>query len=346
MKPYEVAIVGSGPAGLSAALGLARVHRHVLVCSSQSNRNRFAPAMHNVLSRDSQAPDEFLNTARQQIASYGTVDFQDSIIKSASVVPNAGEMGLERSLFELRADSGSSWRAKKLVLATGVLDVFPDIPGYEENWGTNIYNCLFCEGHERAGTTAGILGFSTPYHLQNFFTILRFGCKEVHIFLDPKAPPLDKNAEDALRIAMLRGAKVHVETIQCLESLGTDQHRGGLRAVLKDSEKSPIDLGFLWHPPNVKLAAPHLLDDLLLEADTSSSMTLLKCAKPFGETNRTGVFVAGDASTPLANIPNAMASGSLVAVGAHFQLLAEEESLARAEMEACRRGLNINAATG
>lgn len=139
MEDHDVVVIGGGSAGLSTARGLAQVHRRTLLISSQQSRNCFVPAMHNVLFRDTENPRAFLATAKAHIEAYGFVDFVKASICFATAVPNEGVMGMERPMFEIQDSSGRAWRAKKLVLAIGVRDVYPDITGYEENWGTNMY---------------------------------------------------------------------------------------------------------------------------------------------------------------------------------------------------------------
>jgi len=130
---YDALIIGGGPAGLSAALGLCRMHRTTAVFSHGQFRNEGAIAMHNVASRDGQKPAEFRGTTREQILKYGLTDFLNTkIVKMYKESFDAFEG------FEIKSQDGRIWRGRKLVMAMGSKDIFPSIPGYVENWPHNM----------------------------------------------------------------------------------------------------------------------------------------------------------------------------------------------------------------
>ena len=125
---YDVLIIGAGPAGLSTALGLARQTYSALVFDSKQYRNAAADRMHNVLSWDHKPPAEFRAAARENILSrYRSIHFKEATIVSAAK-RNDG-------LFEVTDAEQNTYQGKKLALATGVTDVFPDIRGFGELWG-------------------------------------------------------------------------------------------------------------------------------------------------------------------------------------------------------------------
>lgn len=129
---FDCLVIGGGPAGLSAALGLGRQLRSTLVFDSQKYRNRYAERMHNILTWDHKTAPEFRAAARQNIeARYDMIRFKNATIASA-VKMNDG-------IFELTDTQDQKYRGKKLVLATGVTDLFPDIKGFEQLWGKTMY---------------------------------------------------------------------------------------------------------------------------------------------------------------------------------------------------------------
>ena len=132
---YDAIILGAGPAGLSTALALARVRRSALVLSHKVFRNEGVTAMHNVLSRDGSNPEEFRRVAREQIESYGTgIKFvEGEVIRLGKATLSDGYQG-----FEAEDKRARRWQSKKLVLAMGSKDIFPDIDGYAENWPDNM----------------------------------------------------------------------------------------------------------------------------------------------------------------------------------------------------------------
>lgn len=140
---YDALIIGAGPGGLSAALGLSRVHRTKVVFTKPQNagfRNQGAHEIHNILTRDCTPPAKFRQMARDEIEKYGTTDFIEAEIASLKKVEPANEDGLDAipSYYEATDNEGRNWRGRKVLLATGSIEVLPDIPGYKENWAVNM----------------------------------------------------------------------------------------------------------------------------------------------------------------------------------------------------------------
>ena len=131
----DVLIIGAGPAGLSCATGLARQLHTAVVFDSGVYRNSLTKHMHNVLTWDHRDPADFRQKGREDILRrYTTINFQDTEIKSVAKT--------EKEQFELKDVHGKTWTGRKLVLATGVRDVYPDIEGYDECWGLGMYASL------------------------------------------------------------------------------------------------------------------------------------------------------------------------------------------------------------
>lgn len=141
-KIYDALIAGSGPAGLSAALGLSRVRRTVAIFTKPNGpgfRNEGTPEMHNVLSRDGTAPPEFVAIGAEQVRKYGHTDFFETELvnfRETSIMLHENQEPVQG--FEVEDTDGKVWKGRKLVLAMGCVDVFPDIQGYRENWPENM----------------------------------------------------------------------------------------------------------------------------------------------------------------------------------------------------------------
>ncbi|KAH8655882.1 pyridine nucleotide-disulfide oxidoreductase-like protein [Xylariales sp. PMI_506] len=152
---YDAIIVGGGPAGLSALSGLARVRRKVLLIDSGVYRNDPTRKMHDVLGYDGVAPAYFRNAARQQIATYDTIQMVNGTV--TSIVP----LDKNNTSFNVTADflngGNQTITARKIVLATGMRDILPSTPGLSEAWGKGIYWCPWCDGHESADQSLGLL---------------------------------------------------------------------------------------------------------------------------------------------------------------------------------------------
>ncbi len=136
---YDVVVVGGGSAGLSAALVLGRSRRRTLVLDAGEPRNAPSSGVHGFFTRDGILLKELLDIGREQLEPYPSVE-----VRSARVTGASGENGD----FEVVLDGGTVTRARKLLLATGVVDELPDKPGFEELWGRSVYHCPYCHGWE------------------------------------------------------------------------------------------------------------------------------------------------------------------------------------------------------
>jgi thioredoxin reductase len=146
---YDVIIVGAGPAGLSAALMLGRSRRRVLVCDSGHPRNAASHALHGFLTRDGIAPAEFLRIAREQLRQYETVELRDIEVAAAEC---------RDSRFHITLVDGTILVARKLLIATGVADRLPEIPGFDRLYGLSVFHCPYCDGWEVRDRPLAIYG--------------------------------------------------------------------------------------------------------------------------------------------------------------------------------------------
>jgi thioredoxin reductase len=137
---FDVIIVGAGPAGLSAALMLGRCRRSVLVFDSGRPRNAPSHALHGYLTRDGIPPAEFLRIARAELGTYETVQLCEGEVTGAESQADGR--------FQVTLASGQHFRSRKLLLATGVVDNLPDIPGFRELYGRSVFHCPYCDGWE------------------------------------------------------------------------------------------------------------------------------------------------------------------------------------------------------
>ncbi len=138
---YDAIIIGGGPAGLQAALTLGRMHRRTLLLDAGTYRNSTVRHAHNLLTNDGRDPAELRRIARAEIAAYDTVEIRDAA--AAAVARDEGSLTVTVGDERLRTHA--------VILATGVTDELPPIPGLAEHWGDTVANCPFCHGHEFAG---------------------------------------------------------------------------------------------------------------------------------------------------------------------------------------------------
>ena len=142
---YDVVVVGGGAAGLSAALVLGRARRRVAVVDAGAPRNAPAAHMHGFLSRDGMPPADLLAAGRAEVTGYGVELIEDQVVEI--------EAG-----FVVRLASGNVLKGRRVVIATGVHDELPEIPGVRERWGRDLLHCPYCHGWEVRDQPIGVLG--------------------------------------------------------------------------------------------------------------------------------------------------------------------------------------------
>jgi thioredoxin reductase len=148
-EPFDVVIVGGGPAGLSAALVLGRCRRRVLVCDSGTPRNARASALHGFLTRDGTPPLELLRLGRDELLAYG-IEPRNTVVTDVIRVSS--------DQFEVVLEGGERLATRSVLLATGVQDELPQIPGLADCYGISVHHCPYCDGWEVRDRTVGALG--------------------------------------------------------------------------------------------------------------------------------------------------------------------------------------------
>src|SRR4051812_4607360 len=147
MELLDCIIIGGGPAGLNAAVVLGRCRRKVLLFDTEQYRNRFSHGMHNYLTRDDILPSEFIRICQEELEKYSVQKLTSRIV---SAIRNA------EGLFRVRDDKGSFYIAKKLLVATGLSDNVPNIPGFNEMYGRSVFHCPYCDGWEVRDKRVGV----------------------------------------------------------------------------------------------------------------------------------------------------------------------------------------------
>jgi thioredoxin reductase len=145
---YDVVIVGGGPAGLSAALVLGRCRRRVLICDAGTPRNAAARALHGYLTRDGVEPLELLRIGRDELQPYG-IELRRVVVTD---VVRSGE------LFDVLIGTADRVRAHAVLLATGIQDELPAVPGLADCYGTTVHHCPYCDGWEHREKALAVIG--------------------------------------------------------------------------------------------------------------------------------------------------------------------------------------------
>jgi thioredoxin reductase len=296
--PYDALVVGGSWAGLSAAMQLARARRRVLVVDAGRPRNRFAHASHGFLGQDGRPPAAILETARAQVLAYPTAELLRD--EATHAEPRDGA-------FAVTLASGATLHARRLVLATGVVDELPDVPGLRERWGTTVLHCPYCHGYEVADGRLGVLAVGEQSVHQAL--LLPDWSAHVTLFTNGAFEPT------AAQLATLAGRGVRVEPRRIAELVGDDRALAGVR--LADGGEV-IGLDALFTASRTHMASP-LAEQLGCASD----------AGPFGPVIRTdarkettvpGVYAAGDAARVPHNATWASADGVTAGVYAHQSL--------------------------
>ncbi|KAH7325834.1 thioredoxin reductase glit-like protein [Stachybotrys elegans] len=304
----EVAIIGGGPAGLTAAGTLARQLHTAVVFDTKTYRNRNASHMHMIPTWDHRDPQEFRAEARRNIlANYSTIQFADVGVTRVEK--------LSGSKFKVLDESGKEWNVKKLLLAVGSSDTYPEIEGYESLWGRRIYQCLYCHGYEDRGREgSGILAVAPVLMPAVIVHVAKNAAqltKQVTVYTHG-------NQELAAELAAISESLYVVEARKIKRLVASGEGSSSVMVELEDGTSR--EEAFLVHSPKTGVQGP-FVEQLGLK---TTAMGNLEAEAPFFVTSERGVFAAGDCVTPYKVAAGAISSGCTAAVGVSSQLQAEK----------------------
>lgn len=294
---FDAVVIGGGPAGLSAALALGRARRRVLVASYGPTRNAPAEAAHNVFTRDGTTPGELVRIGRAQLAPYD-VTVREEWAADAERLDGR---------FAVTFAGGGRVEARGVVLATGVRDVLPDVPGLAELWGTGVFHCPYCHGWEVAGRPLAI--YARGERALHLCRLIRGWTDDLVLFTDG---PSGLSAEDRARVER-NGIVVREERVERVT--GSDGH---LETVVLAGGEGVARAGLFVSPEQ------ELRSDLAHRLGCPLTADGRVEAGVGGQTTVPGVFVAGDAGPGWQSVAWAMASGALAGAMLNHDLLAEE----------------------
>ena len=298
---HDAIIVGGSFAGLSAALQLARARRQVLVIDAGLPRNRFASESHGVLGHDGKPGSQVLAEARQQLQAYPTVQIFNGRVSRV----DSGEAG-----FVVEAEDGMRWfTARRLLLATGVADVLPEIPGLQERWGKTVVHCPYCHGYEIGGGAVGVLG-TGPMSVHQAVLFADWG--EVTLFTQGVV------AVSPEERASLVARKVKVESSPIAELQGAAPALDGV--LLRDGRQVAIKA--LLVGTQVRMTSP-LAAALGCAFDDSPFGPIVRI-DAWGLTSVAGVYAGGDMARVPHSITFACAGGVAAGIGLHASLVMED----------------------
>lgn len=302
---WDVIIVGAGPAGTNAAMVLARMRRKVLIIDNGKPRNSRSQGMHNYLTRDGILPAEYLKLAHNELSTYGV----KHICADACTTKALGSHG-----FEIRDSNDETHLAKRLLIATGVTDNVPDVPGMKELWGRGVYHCPFCDGFELCDKNIGL--YARSFNGFGMAMALLQLSKSVTLFTDGRGY-LSAGQYSQLAARGITVVRTKLSGLSCTDDKLTC-------VTLKDGGSVPCDAVFVHHGHKVNNALLIQLGARMTAKGAAITTRKQSCSVP-------GLYVAGDAAIDMHFVIVAAAEGAKAAVAIHDDLLHQEHHLAEKE---------------
>ncbi|CAI6334451.1 unnamed protein product [Periconia digitata] len=297
----DVLVIGGGPAGLSGALTLVRHQHDMIIFDNGRPRNQWDTPLHVLPTWEHRSPSQLREASRRELQATGLVRFVDEKVVQVEKIHD--------SLFSATSSSGAVWSGKKVMLATGVDFIYPDIPGYTENFPERILHCLFTRGFEFKGSaSAGIIAAdlaSSPPHA---------------IILGEDAGKFAENVTVYTNgDAKLAGEISELLTQKGENNISVDDRQ--IKGITRELQTSNVKLSFERGPDRIESFLVHqsatrvsreIVVQLGLETNARGDIVT---SMPFYQTNVTGVFAAGDSASPFKMIPNAIFQGSNAGAG-------------------------------
>ncbi|MBS1731841.1 MAG: NAD(P)/FAD-dependent oxidoreductase [Bacteroidetes bacterium] len=283
-KIYDIIIVGGSYSGLAAAMTLGRALKKVLVIDSGMPCNRQTPFSHNFLTNDGKTPSQIRATAYEQVRIYPSIEFFEGLAIKGT------ESGLG---FAITVDSGETFEAGKVIFATGISDMLPEVEGLSECWGISVIHCPYCHGYEYKHEKTGILGnadkaFETAMLISNWTNDLSIFTNGTASFTPEQRDRLNKH-----------GVNVIEKQVHKLE------HTGGHLSRIIFTDGSGYSLKALYAPPPFE---QHCKIPMELGCEMTED-GYIKTDSSF-ETTKKGLYAIGDNASKMRTVANAVAMGT------------------------------------
>ncbi|MBV6639889.1 MAG: NAD(P)/FAD-dependent oxidoreductase [Cyclobacteriaceae bacterium] len=291
---YEVIVVGGSYAGLSAAMTLGRSLRKTLIIDSGKPCNRQTPHSHNFMTQDGRKPSDIAQDALKQVLHYGTVQKADDLVIDVR--------GQDQN-FLVRTKSGAIHEAKKLLFATGIKDLMPDIPGFAESWGITVIHCPYCHGYEVRGKNTGIL--VNDESADQFARLIKNWTPHLKIFANGEAQ-FDKTMIKELGLDVIE------------KPIAQIVHQDGYISSLQFADDSSEKLDALYYRPAF-VQHCDIPEKFGCELTDTGHLKVTE----FQQTTVSGIYAVGDCTTPFRSVANAVAQGNIGAAMLNHELINE-----------------------
>lgn len=295
---YDVIIIGGSYAGLSAGMALGRALRKILIIDSGNPCNQQTPHSHNFLTNDGKTPKEIVSLAKQQVSMYGTVRFVDALVTDGKMIENG---------FEVQTHTQETFIARKLVFATGIRDIMPNIPGFAECWGVSVLHCPYCHGYEIRQQKTGILANGdTAFEMA---ALISNWTNDLTLYTNGEATLSDQQR-----------TKLAEHNIDIVEAeIDSIEHEAGYirNIVFEDGKKLPVKvlyarLPFEQHSNIPQFLGCELTKDGYLNIDPAHKTTI------------PGVYACGDNVTRMRTVSNAVAMGTTTGLMVNKEIIEED----------------------
>lgn len=290
---FDVIVIGGSYAGLSAGLQLARARQRLLVIDAGIRRNRFAASSHGFLGQDGIAPDAIAAEGRAQLLAYPSVEWFEGTATHAEQAENG---------FVVRCAAGQRFRARRLVLAIGVIDELPEVEGLAERWGRSVFHCPYCHGYELDRGRIGVLA-TGPLSLHQALMLPDWG--EVTLFTNAAFEP------DEAQRADLAAKRVAVEPVRIARIVDT------ATVELVDGRRVAMD--GLFTASRIRAASP-IAEQLGCEFEEGPLGPFIRTDVNKATSIR-GVFACGDVARMAGNVALAVGDGAQAGAAAHQSLV-------------------------
>jgi len=282
---YDVIIIGGSYAGLASAMSLGRSTRKVLIIDSRLPCNRQTPHSHNFITHDGESPAAINQKAKDQVLKYDTITYHEDVAVQGVRIDKG---------FEIHTASSKTFGGKKLIFATGITDIMPDIKGFEACWGISVIHCPYCHGFEFRQQKTGLLANGErAYHLTSLIHNLT---QDLSILTSGKA---EFTAEQLATIKNHNIPLIEKEIIEIIAQEGQIQ-----QVVFQDGSTLTLDALYATLPFKQHSDIPVQLGCELTEYGHIK-------VDNFQKTTEEGIFACGDNSNMMRSLANAVASGTM-----------------------------------
>ena len=297
-EEYDAVVIGGGPAGLACALWLARYRLHVRLFDAGDPRNAPTWAVHGYLGLQDIAPMQLRRIGREQALSAGAE------LEAATVRTVTGRI----DAFDVHLTDGLPVRARRVIFATGLRDIIPEIPGLLDFYGTSIWHCPDCDGPSVRDLRVGVIGWGRS--IVAFCMDMLTWTDHMVVLTHGREAEMPPSSREALRRF---GLPLRTEPIERIEGQDGEVRR----VVLQGGEELEVDAMFfhIAYGPGCSIPA-----ELGCQADDDGSLIV----DADHETSVPGIYAAGDITRGSKLAIRAAAEGTRAAIGVRRSLLPPE----------------------